>query len=462
MAPERYLYDQSSAATKAPEVFVRHPWPIRDIAKELEEEAASGPRQAGSVVLKDGLEFVIDASPEALGPNVEAAMYVGFFSYSYTGSEDIVEAWMREGNLPPPHNPLRLWTLFSHQYPGGKAQADELGDACVGEAFRAEFCARIMTCFRATGNSQVGGGSWRIAVPVRWASNYRLEAYLGQPSEECQAFLPAEASSMGPSELPWWAPVVAQHSASSQSNVARHAAFTRLRVLHVNQMSYWWAHNAQVETTSCWTEMMAAAVNSAATSPAAQPERYGLRANDPRAPRGLWLEFGVGSGKTTAAIGLQMKSLFNDDAVLHGFDSFQGLPVSWDYTHLGVGTFSTGGQVPQHLKDMTNVKIHVGLFTKTLSDLDDPSLRNFPVAFAHIDVDLYTSAVEVLSKIACQLLPGSVLVFDELVNYVGFELSGEYRAWEYIASAYQIRWDYAGLYWQQAVPLVITERGRAC
>ncbi|CAE7661276.1 psmD13 [Symbiodinium pilosum] len=85
---------------------------------------------------------------------------------------------------------------------------------------------------------------------------------------------------------------------------------------------------------------------------------------------------------------------------------------------------------------MPNVKIHVGLFSDTLRDLDQ--YGDTPVAFAHIDVDIFPSAVEVLSRIACQLWPGSVLVYDELVNYIGFELSGEYRAWEYVASAYGI------------------------
>merc|ERR1712187_551514 len=109
---------------------------------------------------------------------------------------------------------------------------------------------------------------------------------------------------------------------------------------------------------------------------------------------------------------------------------------------------------------MPNVQIHVGLFSATLPELDVFGLA--PVTFAHIDVDLYASAVEGLSRIACQLYPGTVLVFDELVNYAGFELSGEYRAWDYIASVYEINWSYAGLFWQQAVPIVITERGRAC
>merc|ERR1712113_1017807 len=99
-------------------------------------------------------------------------------------------------------------------------------------------------------------------------------------------------------------------------------------------------------------------------------------------------------------------------------------------------------------RHVDNVQIHVGLFSETLADLDTYGAA--PVAFAHVDVDLYSSAVEVLSKIACQLWPGTMLVFDELVNFVGFDVSGEHRAWEYVSTAYGIRWAYAGIFWQQA------------
>jgi len=113
-----------------------------------------------------------------------------------------------------------------------------------------------------------------------------------------------------------------------------------------------------------------------------------------------------------------------------------------------------------HLASLKNVQLHIGLFSATLTDLD--AWGETPVAFAHVDVDLYASAVEVLDRIACQLYEGSVVAFDELVNYDGFQLSGEYRAWEYIASTYEIGWTYMGMFWQQAVPIVITQRGRVC
>ena len=452
LADKQYI----SAGTDATVPDVLYPWPIRDLDEELRKKEAG---EATTVALRDGLEFFIEASASTLPEATEVAVFVGLFSAANTGTEARVEEWMVAGGTPPRHNPLRLWTMFSHQYSefGGAVQPDELGDSCFGEAWRAEFCARVWTCFRS--RAQVGGGArWRIAAAVRFAAGYRLEAYLGPPLPSCKDYLSDEVQRLQPA-VSWWAPPVAEHAVQSLSNMASHAAYMQLRLLYVNRENYWWGRQAEVAPTSCWLDLMQAAVNSAIESPAARPERYGVQASSTN-PHGLWLEFGVGSGKTTAAIAFQMQALLGEAARLHGFDSFQGLPSDWDHTHLAAGTFSTGGQIPEHLLDMKNVQIHVGLFSKTLGDLDQ--FGNTPVAFAHIDVDIFPSAIEVLSRIACQLMAGSVLVYDELVNYVGFELSGEYRAWEYIASAYGIGWEYAGMYWQQAVPIIITEPARNC
>jgi len=456
IAPDKFLDDRAPPGQGE---FVRYPWTIRDRAAEVKRESDGEANDPGrNVIVRDGVEFLITASPEALPPGVVAGLFVGLFSFSLTGPEDAVEQWMQDGGLPPAHNPLRHWTLFTHQFRGEAVKPDELGDACVGEAWRAEFCARVTACFAVVGGEQ-GGGTWRIAVPIQSATNFRLEAYLQEPLDTCDATGLASPGILG-AAFSWWAPPVAERAVPSRSSLARHAAYARFRVLFVNAMSWWWGQNAKVDPVPSWTQLMAAVIDAAVSSPAASPTSHGLPISS-SCPHGLWLEFGVGSGKTTAAIALRMQNLLGGhQAKLHGFDSFHGLPISWDHTQLGVGTFSTGGEVPEHLTRMENVQIHVGLFSATLRDLD--AYGATPVAFAHIDVDLYESAVEVLSKIACQLYPGSILLFDELSNYPGFELSGEYRAWEYITTAYRIHWDYGGMYWQQAVPVIITQRGEVC
>lgn len=457
-------------AAREGKTFVRHPWAIRDRTAEIDVEAAAAlkgapPPPSRNVVTRDGVEFVVSASPRALPPGAEAALQVNLYSLSLTSPAPTVERWMQTGNLPPPHNPLRMTTLFAFQYSGGQPRPDELGDSCLGEALQLETCVRIASCLRvAAAPGGGGGGVWRVAVPIQWATNYRIEVYIGELRPDCQERPqpPVESWSGGARtpDIAWWAPPIAQHVVALAPGSALFAAYDEFRMLYVSKVSFWWGHQAKVEPTDSWVEMIGEAMNQAQHSLAASPEVAGLPAA-PGCKRGLWLEFGVGSGKTTAVIGWRLKHLFGEDgATLHGFDSFEGLPTSWEHTKLVTGTFSMGGEVPQHLTSMANVRIHVGLFSATLSDLDE--FVATPVAFAHVDVDLYSSAVEVLSRIACQLYPGSTVVFDELVNYDGFHLSGEYRAWEYVAAAYEIRWEYLGVFWQQAVPIVVIERGGAC
>ena len=50
-----------------------------------------------------------------------------------------------------------------------------------------------------------------------------------------------------------------------------------------------------------------------------------------------------------------------------------------------------------------------------------------PISFLHMDADIYSSTIEVLSKLNQQIVPGTVIVFDEFCN---FRLSGKMSKWQ--------------------------------
>lgn len=269
LTPARLLDDR---APPDQEAWVRYPWPIRDWMSEASLTTSERDEpSSGRVSVRDGVELLISVDPEALPPGAVLGLFVGLFSLSLTGPEEAVEQWMQDGNLPPAHNPLRHWTLFTHQFPGGLVVPDELGDACVGEAWRAEFCARVTACFAVVGGAQ-GGGRWRVAVPVSHATNYRVETYLEEPLESCDARGLAAMGQLG-STFAWWAPPIAEHAVHSRSARARHAAYTRFRVLNVNAMSWWWSQSAKADPAASWTQLMVATLDAAAASPAASPDR---------------------------------------------------------------------------------------------------------------------------------------------------------------------------------------------
>ena len=134
-------------------------------------------------------------------------------------------------------------------------------------------------------------------------------------------------------------------------------------------------------------------------------------------PNTLWLEFGVASGKTINYI-----SQFTQDKV-YGFDSFEGLPEKWR-DGFDKGAFSMSGQLP---KVNHNVELIKGWFNETLVGFI--TKHNKKVSFIHMDADLYSSTKYILNVLKPYIDTDCIIVFDELVNYDGFDSdTGELKA----------------------------------
>lgn len=133
---------------------------------------------------------------------------------------------------------------------------------------------------------------------------------------------------------------------------------------------------------------------------------------------GLALEFGVADGSSLRHLTVTSGRQF------HGFDSFEGLPEAWSGTFERAGKFSRQGALPQV---PANVTLHKGWFDKTLPEF----LRGQtgPVAFLHVDCDLYSSTKTVFDQLASRLGPGAVIVFDEYFNYPNWERH-EFKAFQ--------------------------------
>lgn len=122
-----------------------------------------------------------------------------------------------------------------------------------------------------------------------------------------------------------------------------------------------------------------------------------------------FFEFGVYEGvsfKTWTEINKNSKSRF------FGFDSFTGLPEKWKtfFSSFPKGTFDTKGKLPL-IKD-NRVNFIKGYFQDTLTEF----LANFipkNQIIIHIDVDLYTSSLFVLTSMDKHLTEGAIIIFDE-------------------------------------------------
>jgi hypothetical protein len=136
---------------------------------------------------------------------------------------------------------------------------------------------------------------------------------------------------------------------------------------------------------------------------------------------GLYLEFGVGRGKSIRWIGAAA------DRPVYGFDSFDGIPEYWNGNRAGSFAQKKLPSVPE------NVSFEIGLFDDTLP----PFLEKHrdPVSFLHVDCDLYSSTVSIFSGIGRRLQEGAIVLFDEYYNFPRWR-EHEFRAFqEFIAAA---------------------------
>jgi methyltransferase family protein len=126
---------------------------------------------------------------------------------------------------------------------------------------------------------------------------------------------------------------------------------------------------------------------------------------------GVIVELGTGHGLTSKLIA----SNLHDGRELHTFDWFQGRPEAWRDRY-GEGQHNRDGHAPLQLPP--NVVVHAGLFEETLPPFIQQQTK---IALLFVDCESYASTWEALSILAPALHTGSIIVFNQFINYDGYE-----------------------------------------
>lgn len=132
------------------------------------------------------------------------------------------------------------------------------------------------------------------------------------------------------------------------------------------------------------------------------------------------VECGVGEGRSARWL-----AGFSDK-IVHGFDSFGGLPEDWQLSnHASYLKGSFAYDVPS---SRDGIVYHVGLFADTLPIWS----QHYPgmIAFLHFDADLYSSCVTALDCLNHQIVPGTIISFDDMFETDTYKFweQGEYKA----------------------------------
>lgn len=141
-----------------------------------------------------------------------------------------------------------------------------------------------------------------------------------------------------------------------------------------------------------------------------------------------YLEFGVARGES-----LKWWTEFskNEGSRFVGFDTFEGLPENWHvfFGDVKVGSYSTEGKLP-NITD-NRVTFIRGLFQDTLDAFVEGWQQPKRVVI-HLDADLYSSTLYVLTRLHDILVDGAILIFDEFCT-----ATDEFRAFQNYIAAYR-------------------------
>lgn len=133
-------------------------------------------------------------------------------------------------------------------------------------------------------------------------------------------------------------------------------------------------------------------------------EKFDLQNENPI----IYMEFGVASG---VSFRWWMANSKHEDSKFFGFDTFEGLPEDW-------GFFYKKGDMSHQIEklDDTRYQFFKGLFQETFPNFINENaieLKSGKRKILHLDADLFSSTLFVLTQIYPYLKQGDILIFDE-------------------------------------------------
>ena len=87
------------------------------------------------------------------------------------------------------------------------------------------------------------------------------------------------------------------------------------------------------------------------------------------------------------------------------------------------------------------MRFEIGLFEKTIPGFLEK--HGDPVAFLHVDCDLYSSTVTIFDALGARLQPGAIVLFDEYYNFPRWQ-QHEFKAFQEFVASNDVSYEYIG------------------
>lgn len=147
-----------------------------------------------------------------------------------------------------------------------------------------------------------------------------------------------------------------------------------------------------------------------------------------------YFEFGTHSGRTFSSAINSSNYLGMSNMEFYAFDSFEGLPDTNEEEdgYFQAGTFSTSRSEFLRIVrkktgvNLTKINVIEGFYCDSLTS--ELQIKMPKAGVVHIDVDLYSSTIDVLHFLKPLLVPGSLLIFDDWHCFPAGTIQGERRA----------------------------------
>ena len=151
---------------------------------------------------------------------------------------------------------------------------------------------------------------------------------------------------------------------------------------------------------------------------------------------GLWVEFGSYKGVSARYLTNMKQEMFPEvESPFYGFDSFEGLPEDWKGTNTKKGGLSAKKSIPE----VSGAVFYKGWFKDTIPGfLEDHAA---PFSFLHIDSDIYSSAADVFRLARDRIVPGTVILFDEIIGYDAWPLH-EFKAFKEFVAEHDVKYEW--------------------